>query len=42
MDNNVEKNVTGDNDADTLAEVFIESDSHDSGLESSDEFFRAL
>ena len=40
FDNNVEE---GDDDTDdTLAEVSMESDSYDSGLESSDEFYRNI
>ena len=35
LDSYVEVKLTGDNDADTLAEVSIDSDSYDSGLESS-------
>ena len=43
FDNNVEEEVRSDDDTDdTLAEVSMESDSYDSGLESSDEFYRNI
>ena len=43
LDINVEDDINSDDDTDdTLAEVSMESDSYDSGLESSDEFYRNI